>query len=74
MFEPVRGKPDFPSIEAAISQLWRDRGIYRKSLEQRRGAKRFVFFEGPPTANGRPGIHHVSARTVKDVYCRFKTM
>ena len=58
MFEPVRGKPDFPAIEAAISQLWRERGIYKKSLEQRRGSKRFVFFEGPPTANGMPHPGH----------------
>jgi isoleucyl-tRNA synthetase len=74
MFEPVRGKPDFPSIEAAISQLWRDRGIYRKSLEQRRGAKRFVFFEGPPTANGMPHPGHCLTRTIKDLYPRYRTM
>ena len=74
MFEPVRGKPDFPAIEAAISQLWRDRGVYKKSLEQRRGAKRFVFFEGPPTANGMPHPGHCLTRTIKDLYPRYRTM
>jgi len=74
MFETVRGKPDFPATEAAISQLWRDRDIYRKSLEQRRGAKRFVFFEGPPTANGMPHPGHCLTRTIKDLYPRYRTM
>jgi isoleucyl-tRNA synthetase len=74
MFESVRGKPDFPAIEAAISQLWRDRGVYKKSLEQRRGAKRFVFFEGPPTANGMPHPGHCLTRTIKDLYPRYRTM
>ena len=74
MFDPVRGKPDLPALEATISALWRQRDTYQKSLEHRRGAPRFVFFEGPPTANGRPGIHHVWARFFKDVYPRFHTM
>ncbi|MFM8635743.1 MAG: isoleucine--tRNA ligase [Planctomycetia bacterium] len=74
MFEPVRGKPDFPAIEATIAQWWRERGIYRKSLEQRRGAKRFVFFEGPPTANGMPHPGHCLTRTIKDLYPRYRTM
>ena len=74
MFDPVRGKPDFPAIEAAISQLWRERGVYKKSLEQRRGSKRFVFFEGPPTANGMPHPGHCLTRTIKDLYPRYRTM
>jgi isoleucyl-tRNA synthetase len=74
MFEPVRGKPDFPAIEAAITRLWREGDIYRKSLEQRRGAKRFVFFEGPPTANGLPHPGHCLTRTIKDLYPRYRTM
>ena len=74
MFDPVRGKPDFPAIEAAISQLWRERGVYKKSLEQRRDAKRFVFFEGPPTANGMPHPGHCLTRTIKDLYPRYRTM
>jgi len=74
MFEPVRGKPDFPAIESAIAHLWREGDIYRKSLEQRRGAKRFVFFEGPPTANGLPHPGHCLTRTIKDLYPRYRTM
>ena len=74
MFDLVRGKPDFPAIEAAIAQLWRDQGTYRKSLEQRRGAKRFIFFEGPPTANGLPHPGHCLTRTIKDLYPRYRTM
>ena len=58
MFDPVRGKPDLPATEASIGRFWRDAGIYRKSLDRRRGGKRFVFFEGPPTANGMPHPGH----------------
>jgi len=74
MFDPVRGKPDFPALEKTIAGLWRDRGTYRKSLEQRRGAKRFVFYEGPPTANGMPHPGHCLTRTIKDLYPRYRTM
>ena len=74
MFEPVRGQPDFPSIEAGISQFWREQSIYEKSLKQRHGAKRFVFFEGPPTANGMPHPGHCLTRTIKDLYPRYRTM
>ena len=74
MFEPVRGKPDFPALEKSIAALWRERGTYAKSLEQRRGAKRFVFYEGPPTANGMPHPGHCLTRTIKDLYPRYRTM
>jgi isoleucyl-tRNA synthetase len=74
MFDPVRGKPDLPAIEASIAVLWRDRDTYRKSLDQRRGAPRFVFFEGPPTANGMPHPGHCLTRTIKDLYPRYRTM
>ncbi len=74
MFEPVRGKPDFPALEKSIAALWRERGTYSKSLEQRRGAKRFVFYEGPPTANGMPHPGHCLTRTIKDLYPRYRTM
>ena len=74
MFEPVRGKPDFPSLEKTIAALWRDQGTYQKSLEKRQGAKRFVFFEGPPTANGMPHPGHCLTRTIKDLYPRYRTM
>jgi isoleucyl-tRNA synthetase len=74
MFEPVRGKPDFPAIEASVAALWRKHGVYQKSLDQRRGGKRFVFYEGPPTANGMPHPGHCLTRTIKDLYPRYRTM
>jgi len=74
MFEPVSGKPDFPALEAAIARTWRDRGTYARSLERRRGAERFVFFEGPPTANGMPHPGHCLTRAIKDLYPRYRTM
>jgi isoleucyl-tRNA synthetase len=74
MFEPVRGKPDFPALEAAVARTWRERDTYAKSLERRRGAKRFVFYEGPPTANGMPHPGHCLTRTIKDLYPRYRTM
>ncbi|HEV8165202.1 MAG TPA: isoleucine--tRNA ligase, partial [Actinomycetota bacterium] len=54
--------------------LWRERKVFQRSLDQRVGAEPFVFYEGPPTANGRPGVHHVEARAFKDLFPRFKTM
>ncbi|MFH0951972.1 MAG: isoleucine--tRNA ligase [Patescibacteria group bacterium] len=66
--------PDFPKVEEEIIKFWRDKKIFNKSLEQTKQGKRFVFFEGPPTANGQPGIHHVEARAFKDLIPRFKTM
>ncbi|NDC63109.1 MAG: isoleucine--tRNA ligase [Planctomycetia bacterium] len=74
MFEPVRGKPDFPALEASIAEFWRTGDIYRKSLERRRDGRRFVFFEGPPTANGMPHPGHCLTRTIKDLYPRYRTM
>ena len=73
-FEPVDPKVNFPDLEARIQALWKEQDVFRRSLELREGAPLWVFFEGPPTANGTPGIHHVEARTFKDVYPRFKTM
>jgi isoleucyl-tRNA synthetase len=61
-------------LEKDILALWKERDIFRKTMEEKRKAKPFVFFEGPPTANGRPGVHHVIARTVKDLVCRYRTM
>jgi isoleucyl-tRNA synthetase len=74
MFQPVRGKPDFPNIEAEIGRFWREAAIYQRSLDRRRGGKRFVFFEGPPTANGMPHPGHCLTRTIKDLYPRYRTM
>src|SRR3989338_1455757 len=65
---------DFKRIEHDVLKFWKESDIFDKSLNARKKAKRFVFFEGPPTANGRPGIHHVLARAYKDIICRYKTM
>ncbi|MDP3964895.1 MAG: isoleucine--tRNA ligase [bacterium] len=66
--------PQFSELEEGVLKRWKDKSIFKKSLEQTAQGKRFVFFEGPPTANGRPGIHHVLARVFKDVIPRYKTM
>jgi isoleucyl-tRNA synthetase len=73
-FEPVDSKVSFPELERRILGFWRDADVFRRSLAQREGAPEWVFYEGPPTANGKPGIHHTESRTFKDVYPRFKTM
>ncbi|MBI4267235.1 MAG: isoleucine--tRNA ligase [Chloroflexi bacterium] len=74
MFRPVNSRANFPQIEENILKLWRERQIFEQSVERRRGKPRFVLYEGPPTANGRPGIHHVLARVFKDVIPRYKVM
>ncbi|MBI3956474.1 MAG: isoleucine--tRNA ligase [Candidatus Kerfeldbacteria bacterium] len=68
------GLPNFPQLEEEVLEQWKANDIFQKSLEQTANGPRFVFFEGPPTANGRPGIHHVLARVFKDVIPRYKTM
>ena len=73
-FEPVDPKVSFPELERRILAFWKEASVFRRSLELREGAPLWVFYEGPPTANGRPGIHHVEARTFKDVFPRFRTM
>ncbi|MDS1269388.1 isoleucine--tRNA ligase [Lipingzhangella sp. LS1_29] len=65
---------DLPAIERAVLDHWSTEGTFQRSLEQTRGGPTWVFFEGPPTANGTPGIHHVEARVFKDIFPRFKTM
>ena len=54
--------------------FWEEQKVFEKSMEQRDPSNSFVFYEGPPSANGKPGIHHVIARTVKDLFCRYQTM
>ncbi len=63
-----------PQIEKEILQYWKQQDIFKKSISTREGKPQFVFYEGPPSANGMPGIHHVLARTIKDIFCRFKTL
>jgi isoleucyl-tRNA synthetase len=73
-FHEVLPKVDFPALDARILEFWRSERIFDKSLELRRDAPLYVFYEGPPTANGRPGAHHVLSRAFKDIFPRFKTM
>jgi isoleucyl-tRNA synthetase len=71
---PVDPDQSFPDLEQEVLQRWRERDVFQESLRRREGAPPWVFYEGPPTANGRPGAHHVLARVFKDIYPRFKTM
>ncbi len=63
---------DFPALELEILERWRERDVFAESLRRREGAQRWVFYEGPPTANGPPGSHHVLSRVFKDIYPRFQ--
>jgi isoleucyl-tRNA synthetase len=65
---------NLPAIEKEILEKWEREKAFEKSVELRKGAQPFVFYEGPPSANGMPGIHHVMARALKDLVCRYKTM
>jgi isoleucyl-tRNA synthetase len=74
MFQEVSTRAGFPELELAVPAFWKERDIFHKSLKQREGRPPFVFYEGPPTANNLPGIHHVLARALKDLFPRYKTM
>ena len=63
-----------PKMENDILKFWEDNKIFEKSLEAAKDKPHFVFYEGPPSANGEPGIHHVISRTIKDLICRYKSM
>ena len=65
---------DLTKIAENIGEFWDDKKIFEKSIETRKGNPPFVFYEGPPSANGMPGIHHVMARAIKDIFCRYKTL
>ncbi len=67
-------KFDLSNVNKEILKKWQDGDVFHKSLEIREGHPSFVFYEGPPSANGMPGIHHVIARSIKDIFCRYKTM
>ncbi len=73
-FKQYSERVNYPEIEQEIIEFWKDNKIFEKSIEQRDSNKPFTFYEGPPTANGKPGLHHVMARTLKDLVCRYKTM
>ena len=74
MFKPVSSKVNFPEMEKGVLQFWKDRDIFHRTETEREGKPLFMLYEGPPTANGNPGIHHVLARVFKDIIPRYKTM
>ncbi len=74
MFKPVSSRVSFPELDAKILQQWKDKDVFRRTESERPDAPLFMMYEGPPTANGSPGIHHVLARVFKDVICRYRTM
>ena len=73
MYKEFKGL-NLPDIDKEILQFWEKEGIFEKSVAQRDPQNSFVFYEGPPSANGMPGIHHVMARAIKDIFCRFQTL
>jgi isoleucyl-tRNA synthetase len=74
MYEAVTSHFDAKRLEQDVLRFWKERDIFHRSLDNRRGSPEWVFFEGPPTANGRPGVHHVLARVFKDLFPRYRTM
>ncbi|MDH3614568.1 MAG: isoleucine--tRNA ligase [Gammaproteobacteria bacterium] len=74
LFNEVQGRYDGPALEKDMLEFWREHETFEKTLAQSEGRPRFSFNEGPPTANGKPGIHHVLARAFKDIFPRYKTM
>ena len=73
-FRSVLPRLDVSSMEENILKLWKKQNVFKKTVEQRKGKPEYVFYEGPPTANGRPGVHHVLARAFKDMFPRYKIM
>ncbi len=71
---PVDAQVSFPRLEEQVLVRWRERDVFRESLRRREAAQPWSFWEGPPTANGRPGVHHVLSRAFKDIFPRFRTM
>jgi len=74
MFKQLSDKLSLPALEDEILGYWKKNDLFKKSIEARKNAPDYTFYEGPPTANGKPGIHHVFARTIKDLVCRYQTM
>ena len=73
-YAAVPAKVDLAQVDQQVLALWAENDVFHRSLAQREGAPEWTFYEGPPTANGKPGTHHVEARVFKDVFPRFKTM
>jgi isoleucyl-tRNA synthetase len=74
MFKPVSSRLNVTLTEEEVLRFWKQKDIFHRTLTEREGGPEYVFFEGPPTANGKPGVHHVLARAFKDVFPRYKTM
>jgi len=74
MFRPVSPKLNINQMEENILAFWKENDVFHRTLSERKGNPEYVFYEGPPTANGRPGVHHVLARAFKDIFPRYKTM
>jgi isoleucyl-tRNA synthetase len=73
-FAPLPASVDLPAIEHEVLRRWQDAKVFARSLEQTAGGRRWICYEGPPTANGMPGVHHIEARVLKDAFPRFRTM
>jgi isoleucyl-tRNA synthetase len=74
LYQAVDTRVSFPDMERRVAQRWAEGNVFHRSLEERAGRPEWVFYEGPPTANNKPGIHHVEPRAFKDIFCRFQTM
>ncbi len=74
LYREVDARVSWPELEERVLRRWKKERVFEASLQERERAQEWVFYEGPPTANGPPGIHHVEARTFKDIFCRFQTM
>ena len=74
MFRPVSPKLNVTVMEEGILRFWNSHSVFQKTLSEREGKPEYVFYEGPPTANGRPGVHHILSRAFKDIFPRYKTM
>ncbi|MFP3974711.1 MAG: isoleucine--tRNA ligase [Dehalococcoidia bacterium] len=74
MFRSITGKPNFPDLEEKLLAFWNEQQIFRKSVDQRLGGPSFMLYEGPPTVNANPGIHHVLSRVFKDIFPRYRSM
>lgn len=73
-FDQLKNDFSWPRLEEEVLKFWEKRKIFKKSIDQAIDRERFIFFEGPPTANGQPGVHHIISRTIKDLVCRYKAM
>ncbi|MFD0854038.1 class I tRNA ligase family protein, partial [Actinomadura adrarensis] len=73
-FRPLPAQVDLPALERGMLDRWRENKVFERSLERTASGPRWIFYEGPPTANGMPGVHHIEARVFKDVFPRYRTM